>query len=322
MIKRNEIKKIAVVGLGIMGPGIMQTFAQAGFDVAGFDVSRDAEEKCRKVLTSIFETLEKADMITSSEIVEATERISFFRSLENAVENADIVIEAVSENADIKRSVYEKLDSTISPECYIWSNTSTMDIFKLLPERRQEKALIVHWFAPPHIIPLVEIVKGSVTASEAVEFATSLLKKLNKIPIVIEKFVPGFVINRILRSLGREAFFLLDNNYISAQNLDLAVKASIAPRMMLLGLIQRYDFTGLDLSARNLLDENIFDPPIDNEPVSLCSKITNGDLGVKSGKGFYDYSDRPIHEIYKERDLYLLEIMKNLQFCLTEDRLV
>lgn len=322
MTNHNQIKKIAVIGLGIMGPGIMQSFARAGFDVAGFDICPDAEGKCREVLQSIFETLQNADMITGDEIQRSAEQISFSNSLEHAVENADIVIEAVSENAEIKRSVYEKIDQAASPDCRIWSNTSTMDVFKLLPERRQENALIVHWFAPPHIIPLVEIVKGPVSAQDSVELATALLKKLNKIPIVIEKYVPGFVINRILRNLGREAFFLLDNNYISAQNLDLAVKASIAPRMMLLGLIQRYDFTGLDLSARNLLDESFFDPPVDNKPAALHDKIDQGYLGVKSGKGFYDYSDRSLPEIYQERDLYLLKIMKDLQFCLTEDRLV
>lgn len=322
MMNQNEIKKIAVVGLGTMGPGIMQSFAQAGFDVTGFDVCADAEGKCRNVLKSIFETLEDVAMITDSETTAAMERMSFSGSLADAVENADIVIEAVSEDDEVKRSVYEQIDDVVSSDCYIWSNTSTMDIFKLLPEQRLAKSLIVHWFAPPHIIPLVEIVKGPVPDSETVEFATSLLKKLEKIPIVVEKFIPGFVINRILRSLGREAFYLLDNNYISAQNLDLAVKASIAPRMMILGLIQRYDFTGLDLSARNLMDENFFDPPVDNKPIALHDKIKKGDLGVKSGKGFYDYSERPLHEVYKERDLYLLKIMKDLQFCLTGDRLV
>lgn len=322
MTNHTEIKKIAVVGLGIMGPGIMQSFAQAGFDVTGYDVSSDAEVKCREVLHSIFETLEKAEMVTGGEVEKATKRISFSDSVETAVEGADIVIEAVSENADIKKLVYEKIDEAAPLDCCIWSNTSTMDIYKLLPERRQSKSLIVHWFAPPHIIPLVEVVKGALSTADTVELTTALLKKLNKIPIVIEKYVPGFVINRILRNLGREAFFLLDNNYISAQNLDLAVKASIAPRMMLLGLIQRYDFTGLDLSARNLLDESFFDPPIDNKPAALHDKIDQGDLGVKSGKGFYDYSDRSLPEIYKERDQYLLKIMKDLQFCLTDDRLV
>ncbi len=244
-MNNNENKKVAVVGLGIMGPGIMQSFAQAGYDVIGFDVSSAAESHCREVLKAIFETLAGAEMITGRQIRRAMERISFSPSLEKAVEHAEIVIEAVSENIDIKRSVYEQIDRSISPDCYIWSNTSTLDIFKLLPERRQEKTLIVHWFAPPHIIPLVEIVKGQGASADTVEFATVLLKRLNKIPIVIEKYLPGFVVNRILRNLGREAFFLLDNNYISAQNLDLAVKASIAPRMMLLGLIQRYDLPAL-----------------------------------------------------------------------------
>jgi 3-hydroxybutyryl-CoA dehydrogenase len=134
--------------------------------------------------------------------------------------------------------------------------------------------------------------------------------------------LPGFIINRILRNLGREAFFLLDEGYISMEDLDLAVKASIAPRMMVLGLIQRYDFTGLDLSARNLLDEEFFDPPVDNKPKALHSRIEKGDLGVKTGRGFFDYQGRDITEINRDRDDYLLKVMEGIGFCLEKKRLV
>jgi 3-hydroxybutyryl-CoA dehydrogenase len=138
----------------------------------------------------------------------------------------------------------------------------------------------------------------------------------------MEKYVPGFAINRIQRHLGREIFFLLDEGYISPEDLDLAVKASIAPRMMVLGLVQRYDFTGLDLSARNLLDERFFDPPIDNRPKALQSRIDKGDLGVKTGRGFFDYSDRELTEVLKQRDRQLIRVVENLRFCLEKKRLV
>ena len=147
-------------------------------------------------------------------------------------------------------------------------------------------------------------------------FVLDLLKGVGKIPVVMEKFIPGFAINRILRALGRETFFLLDNGYMTADQVDLAVKASIAPRMMFLGLVQRYDFTGLDLSARNLQSKAFIDPPIDNEPKSLFDLVARGDLGVKTGKGFFDYTDKPLEETLKERDDYLIRVLKGTDFCL------
>ncbi len=321
-MKASEIKNIAVIGLGTMGPGIIQSFAQAGFSVKGFDISQEAAPLCAKIIETNFKTLEEFGLATAADAEAAIAKTSYVGSLSEAVQDADIVVEAISENVDIKRKVYEEIDRAAPAESYIWSNTSTLNIYELVPEARQERTVIAHWFAPPHIIPLVEVVKGPKTADLTVELALELLKQQDKLPIVIEKYVPGFIINRILRNLGREAFFLLDNGYIKAEDLDLAIKASIAPRMMVLGLIQRYDFTGLDLSARNLLDENFFDPPIDNRPASLQSRIDRGDLGVKTGRGFFDYSGRELAEINRDRDRYLLQVMQGVKFCLEKKRLV
>jgi 3-hydroxybutyryl-CoA dehydrogenase len=228
----------------------------------------------------------------------------------------------VSENREVKQSVFEEVARLAPDDCYLWSNTSTLDIYELLPDGLQDRTVIAHWFLPPHIIPLVEVVKGPDTSPQTLDTALKLLERQDKLPIVIEKYVPGFIINRLLRILGREAFHLLDGGYISQEDLDLAVKASLAPRMMVLGLIQRYDFTGLDLSARNLLDENFYDPPIENRPESLQSRIDRGDLGVKTGRGFYDYGEKPLAEICQDRDQLLLKVMQNIKFCLEKKRLV
>ncbi len=160
--------------------------------------------------------------------------------------------------------------------------------------------------------------RGPESTDNTVNVVLELLRKVGKTPVVMEKFVPGFAINRILRILGREIFFLLDNGYITAEQLDLAVKASIAPRMMLLGLVQRYDFTGLDLSAKNLQNKAFIEAPLDNEPKSLFRLVEQGDLGVKTGKGFYDYQGKELEEILKERDSGLLKILKSAEFCLND----
>ena len=124
----------------------------------------------------------------------------------------------------------------------------------------------------------------------------------------MEKFVPGFCVNRLLRIIGREVFFLLDNGYMTPEELDLAVKASIIPRAMVLGFAQRYDFTGLDLSLTNLQNPDFVEPPLDNAPRTLVEHVEKGELGVKSGKGFFDYSDRRLEEVLRARDAALIDV--------------
>jgi 3-hydroxybutyryl-CoA dehydrogenase len=183
------------------------------------------------------------------------------------------------------------------------------------------RTIIVHWFAPPQILPLVEVVQGSQTLPEVVELTLPFLENLNKRPVLIKKYVPGFIINRLLRILGRETYFLVDDGYISPEDLDMAVKASIAPRMMVLGLTQRYDFTGLDLTYANLHNEDFVDAPFDKEPEFVVSRLKKNHLGVKTGIGVYDYRDRDKAEVIKDRDRYLLKVINSLQFCLEKKRL-
>jgi 3-hydroxybutyryl-CoA dehydrogenase len=183
-----------------------------------------------------------------------------------------------------------------------------LNVYELSP--RPATTVIAHWFAPPHILPLIEVVRGPETSDETLETVVALMKRIGKTPVVLKKFVAGFLINRLLRAIGREMFYLLDNGFVTAEELDLAVKASIAPRMVVLGIVQRYDFTGLDISARNLENPDFPDPPIDNHPKTLFDLVEAGHLGVKSGKGFFDYGGRPLKEILRDRDEKLLDIFR------------
>lgn len=317
-----QIKNVAVIGMGTMGPGLAQAFALAGFKVTGFDANPDMKGQSRKIFQANLDSLVEFGDLEPAKAQAAAARLSFAGSLAEAVAQADLVVETVSERRAIKRQVYAQIAEHLAAGSLLWSNTSTLNIYDLLPEELIPRSTISHWFAPPHIIPLVEVVKDPRVAPDTVETTLALLDILGKKAIVIEKFVPGFVINRIQRLLGYEIFHLLEGGYISAEDLDLAVKASIAPRMMLLGLVQRYDFTGLDLSARNLQDEEFYDPPLDHHPAPLFSLVDKGHLGVKTGQGFFDYRGRDISETLRDRDRYLMQIVKSLDFCIKKERLV
>jgi 3-hydroxybutyryl-CoA dehydrogenase len=311
IVKVDDVKKVAVFGAGTMGPGLAQVFATAGYEVAMYSRKAETIAKAEAVLETNMQTFVEHGLLKAEDVAPALGRITSTRSVEEAGTDADFIIESIAENFDAKRPLYEGLDAVCPERTVFTSNTSYLNIYEIMPERRLPQTVIAHWFAPPHVIPLVEVVKGEQTSQETVDFVVDLLKSVDKVPTVLEKFVSGFCVNRFLRIIGREVFFLLDNGYMTADQLDLAVKASIIPRAMVLGFVQRYDFTGLDLSYNNLQNPNFVEAPIDNQPKSLREAVDRGDLGVKSGKGFFDYSDRPLGEVLKTRDAALIDVFKN-----------
>ncbi len=306
-----NIKKVAVMGAGTMGPGIVQTFAMNGYNASMYTRSEDTMKKAQRVIKANLQTFIEENLITADQMEEIMDRIQWTRSIPEAVKEADYIVETIVEKKDAKKGLFDELDRLCASDVIITSNTSFLNIYDIVPERRKPCTIIAHWFAPPHIIPLVEVVRGEKTAKETVDLVVELMKKVDKVPVVMEKFVPGFVINRIQRIIGWETYFLLDNGYITPEQLDLAVKASLMPRGMVLGLAQRYDFTGLDLSVKNLENKETIDPPLNKHPKCLYDLVEAGHYGVKTGKGFYDYSNRPIEEVLKKRDKMLLQVLRS-----------
>lgn len=313
-----EIQHIAIIGAGTMGPGMALVFAQHGYGVKLYSRRQETLKKAISVIQTSLTTLSEFGILKQTDIELILGRVMPTQSLEEATSEADIICETVAENREVKRDLFRQLDNLCSRKTIFTSNTSSLNIFELVPASRLPNTLIAHWFAPPHIVPVVEVVRGPETTDEVVQLTVALLKKVGRTSVMMDKFVSGFVINRLYRALGREIFFLLDNGYITAEQLDLAAKAALAPRMMILGLVQRYDFTGLDISAKNLENPDFIDPPIDNQPKSLFELVQKGHLGVKTGKGFFDYGGRRLVDILKQRDIHLLKIYQNTEFCLEE----
>ncbi len=309
-MKLEDIKKIAVLGAGTMGPGIAQNYAMGGYEVNLYTRSKETLDKAKVMLRTNVGTFVEEELLTDKQAEEVIGRISFTNDLAEAVKGVQFVQETVAEKPDVKKALFEEIDKLLPMGVIIVSNASSLNPFLYVPERRQPDFTTAHWYAPPQILPLVEVARGEKTTEETMATTIALLQKCDKTPVRMEKFVPGYIINRIQILLNREVFYLLDNGICTPEQLDLAVKASFMPRGMVLGLVQRFDFTGLDISANNIINASYVAPEMSKRPKALFDHVDKGELGVKTGKGFFDYSGRSPAEVYKKRDKLLFKVFK------------
>lgn len=308
-----SLKTVAVVGAGTMGHALAHVFAQGGCAVWLVDINEAVLAKARRMIASNLKTLAETGCFPADEIPAALDRIRTTTRIEEAGRGADFVIEAVVEDIAAKKELFRTLDRVCPAHTILASNTSYLNIFESVETRRPEKVLITHWFAPPHIVPLVEIVCGPQTSQATTDTVRDLMLQLGKKPIVISKFLPGFIANRLQSALTQEVLHLLDNGYATAEDIDEAAKNSFALRTPIVGLVKRFDFAGLDLTQK-ILRNRQYDPPrrIDHSP-SVDRLVAQGRLGAKSACGFYDYGNRTSEEITKERDVKLIKLRKFLK---------
>jgi 3-hydroxybutyryl-CoA dehydrogenase len=307
------MRTVAIIGAGTMGHSFAHIFAQGGFKVFLHDISDEVLEKARRLIAGNLETLAAVglfDPAQKSEIIDNL--ITYTTDLAEAVGQADFVVEAIIEDPDAKKALFKKLDKLAPADAILASNTSYLDIYQFVETKRPDKVIITHWFAPPHIVPLVEIVPGPQTSAETIAAVKKLHDDLGKQTVVLKKFLPGFLANRLQAALTRETIFLLDNGYASAEDIDKATKASFGLRIPILGLVKRFDFTGIDLLQIILKNKSYQPPAVIGKSEAVDALMAEGRLGVKSGRGFYDYGDAPTEEILKERDLKLLKLKKLL----------
>ncbi len=308
-----EIRNVTIVGAGTMGHSLAQVFAQGGCNVWLNDVQEGILERAKKLIASNLDTLIELEVVEKSQKGPILDRIQTTVKLEEAGKKADFVIEAIIEDEPTKKEMFRRLDKACPSGAILASNTSYMDIFKFVETKRPDKVLIAHWFAPPHIVPLVEIVRGPQTSQETVDTVKALMLKVGKKPIVITKFLPGFIGNRLQSALGNEVLHLLDEGYATAEDIDTATKASFGLRMPILGLVKRMDFTGLDLSQKIISNATYKIPPQRTKSKSVDALVEKGKLGVKTGGGFYEYGGRSTEEIMKERDIKLIRLREFLK---------
>ena len=304
-----DIKKIAVLGAGTMGPGIAQTYAMGGYQVTMWTRSESTREKAIASLKAQLHTFQEEGLLEEP-IDTILSRISFKLTVEEAVEGADFIQETIVEKKDAKEELYAKLAACVPSDVIIASNTSALNIFEIIPEKLLPQQIICHWYAPPHVIPLVEVVKSEQAPQEYADIAVTLLNNCGKTAVLMKKFIRGYIANRLQQCLNHEVFYLISNGYCDAQAIDLACQASFVPRACVLGICKRIDFGGVDMTYNNFKNKSYAAPQWDTIPSILQEKVDANELGIKTGKGFYDYTGRDIEEVKAKRDKQLFEIFR------------
>ena len=306
--KPSEIKQIVVIGAGNMGEGIAQSFAQAGKSVKVLSRKRETLDKClQQIDTNLklfaeFQLLEEAPEVIKS-------RITYIpmAELSEAIRGCHFIVETIPEVLADKKELFGKLDGC-DPDVILASNTSSITITTLTEDMKTAYRVVgTHYFNPAHIVPLVEIHRGQYTSDKVVQTTRDLMLQVGKKPILVRKEIPGFIVNRIQGAIFREISYLLDEGIATPEDIDMAAKAMYGFRLSCIGPMEADDMIGLDTSAR--VSANLFRTLSNRtEPsATLLDKVSKGELGIKTGSGWYNYGGKTRTQVLDEINRRLLK---------------
>lgn len=289
--KRKSPRFITIIGSGTMGSQIGQVFAQKRRNAIIYDIDHNQLERAKTRILDNLERRLKNDKLSKEKKQKTLDNLEFTTDIQRACKSADLIIECVPENIDLKRKVFKQIQLFSTETCIIGSNSSTIGISKIvdgLPLEFRKRAMNIHFINPPLRIKLVELVKGEDTDIENVKFIRSLIKRMAYVPVIVKKEVPGFVLNRILGAVFGEMFRMLENEVISKEDLDLVCTEGLN---WPLGVVRIADLVGLDViydSFQNVYEELKSDHL--KPPKMLKDLVKKNELGFKTKKGLYDYS--------------------------------
>lgn len=308
-----DINNIVIIGAGLMGSGIGLIFASKGYNVTLYDKQESALDKAIDSIRDNLNLMAKNGIGSLEETEKAIKNITTTNDINKAVSNAEIVIESVYENMELKQNIFYELDSLCPKDTILASNTSVMSITEIAQKCKfKERILGTHFWNPPFLIPLVEVVKTKDTSEEVMDITMELLKLVGKRPVRVNKDVPGFLANRLQHALWREAISIVENGIADAKTVDESIKYGFGLRLPILGPLENVDMVGTDLTLA--IHDYIFkdlDNSTEASPI-LREKVNNGELGFKTGSGFQKWSNEDIEKSKTRLLEYLLEVNKKL----------
>jgi 3-hydroxybutyryl-CoA dehydrogenase len=294
-----------------MGHGIAQEFAFAGYQVCLHDVSADKIQNALARIRGNLQVFVENELAQPRQIEETLGRIRGATTLEEAAKSADFVVEAAPENLPLKQDIFHQLDQICPPHTVLASNTTALMPSQVgAKAQRQDRILNTHYFNPPYLIPLVELIRSPKTSDETLQTIYDLMERIGKTPAIIQKEAPGFVGPRLQAALIREAFSIVERGIASAEDVDRVVRNSFGRRLSVAGPFQVFELAGWDLvlAAFEGLYKDLNSSP-DPNPL-LREKVEKGELGVKSGKGFYEWPPEKIEEVRDRMNRALIRQMK------------
>ena len=296
-----NIKNITVLGSGVMGHGIAQVSATAGYNVVLRDIKQEFLDKAMEKIRWSLDKLVTKEKISKEEGNSIFSRISPVVDLNDAVKDAELVIEVVPEIMDLKKQVYAELDKAAKPEVIFASNTSTLPITEIAnTTSRPDKFIGIHFFNPPQLMKLVEVIPGEKTSQEITNLTQEFVKSVNKQAVLCRKDVPGFIINRLFIPMVHEACYLQDRTGASLEEIDSAVKFKLGFPM---GIFELADFTGMDVIHKATVEMYLRDKKVINPHKTIEKMFDEKKLGQKSGEGYYKYSDDKYERVELSEDL-------------------
>ena len=304
MIDKNM--KVLVAGAGTMGNSIAQGFAVAGFKTTMYSRKKETLDKAKAQVESSLKTCEKMNLLGYQKIAGIMARLSYTQSLQEGAAGAGFVLETVVENPDVKKDIYAQLENYVAADTIIASNTSFLNIYSFTQMKHMDRLVIAHYYAPAHIIPLVEVVPGPQTSEATMQKTIEIMETIGKAPIRMKKFGVGFIVNRIQKAIGECCMDMIQEGLVEPTDIDGAVKNTLGIRLPIVGVIQTSDFQGLDnLLAIQKNAKKVY--------AFVEDKVNAGEYGVKTSKGLYDYQGRSSAEILAKRDELFIKMYEFLK---------
>jgi 3-hydroxybutyryl-CoA dehydrogenase len=306
------MKNITVLGAGIMGHGAAQLFAQAGKNVRIRARRETSLKKAQELITNSLKIMVEKEILTENEVEQTLARITYTTDLLEAIQDADFILESIPEVLEQKLDTYEIIESVVSDKTIISSNTSTFPLEELTQRSKYpERFIITHFFNPPQLVPVVEIVKFEQTDENIVNITYDLMKEIGKSPVVLNKEITGFIVNRVQVAMLREAFHLIEMGVATAEDIDIAIKGSLGFKWAFCGPMESQDLAGLQTTKAMV--GNIMKGLSNTRdvPSFLTEMVENDHHGIRTNQGFYKYDDNGEKAILT-RDDHFLDLL-NLQ---------